>query len=208
MFDKLLDFVAPHICCGCGNVGSILCEHCIDDISNEPFTLCVYCLLPSSSSNICKSCKEFPVADAWAVSTRTGTLKELIDAYKFERVTAADAILAQLLDMRLPVLPPETLITAVPTSSAHIRRRGYDHTARIAKRFARMRQLRYKPLLKRTHDLDQLGADRTKRLRQQQNAFVSKVKSISAPVLIIDDIMTTGATIKASTGALASVTEQ
>lgn len=202
MFDKILEFVAPHICCGCGKVGHIICEHCIDDITNESFDRCIVCLNQSGVTNLCHICQGVsPFTDAWAVATRQGVVRRLIDDYKFERAMSADMVCARLLHLRLPQLPPDITVTYVPTISAHIRQRGYDHMYRITREFARRRGLKYASLIKRTEQTVQRGHTKQQRLQQQAHAFEA-VADIVGPVLLIDDIYTTGATVGAATRAL------
>lgn len=204
MFDKALAFVAPHICCGCGKVGRVLCEHCINDIISHSFTACLACLRPVSVGNICHVCKtKVTFQEAWVVGPRSGALLELIDLYKFERAIESSNICARLLDDSLPFLPADAIVTYVPTISSHIRQRGYDHMERIAKEFAKLRGLEMRQLLQRTTSLSQRGLSRQQRLLQQQGSF-KVLRETNSPVLIIDDIYTTGGTVNAAVQALKS----
>lgn len=200
MFDKLLSIAAPHICCGCGKVGSVLCEHCIHDIISDPFGRCVVCLRPSSGG-ICSDCRgSVPYASVWIGGWREGTVRRLIDDYKFERVQEADEICMTLLDGVLPLISADTIITHVPTIRSHVRQRGYDHMERIAKKLAKRRKLDFIPLLSRKKEVAQRGSGRKARLSQQKGLFIST--EIDRPVLLVDDIYTTGATIDAASRAL------
>ncbi len=82
-----------------------------------------------------------PFEKAWVVGSHEGILDTILDAYKFEHKRAVFQDLVDLLDTTVPVIPVDTVITAVPTISRHIRLRGFDHTELIARRFARMRHL-------------------------------------------------------------------
>ena len=143
----------------------------------------------------CGSCR----ADyqlGWCVGERDEALKQTIDAYKFSRRKAAYTRLAQLLDEAVPVLPETTIVTAIPTIPKHVRQRGYDHVALVAQEFARLRKLRYDPMIRRNHMHAQRGANRAERYKQASEAFyVESAVSSEIPYLLIDDIVTTGATI-------------
>lgn len=202
MFDSLLALVAPHSCCGCGHVGAILCEHCREDITIDSSTQCIVCERPATQA-CCRRCAaSLPWSGLWCAGQRRDTLKTAIDLYKFERVRAADTALADLLHRTIPQVPADTMVTYVPITSAHRRQRGYDHMARVAARLATQRQLSSGVLLRRTRDVVQRGATRRDRLTRQDGAFAAVPTLHAGPILLIDDIYTTGATLRAATAAL------
>lgn len=139
---------------------------------------------------------------------RDGAVKALIDLYKFERVMAADVALAALLTARLPDLPASTVCTFVPASAAHRRQRGYDHMQRVVKKVAQKKSVQYAPLLRRRHDVNQRGHTRAERLRRQDGAFMAQQRDVTGPIVLIDDIYTTGGTLRAATKALREVYDQ
>jgi ComF family protein len=130
------------------------------------------------------------------VGWRTDELRRLIDDYKFENVRSAHHILAELLDQRISQLPGTTVVVPVPTISSHIRMRGYDHAALLARSFARRRRLEVQPIVKRVTTTVQRDAPRLQRIAQAKVAFkVRKKLDPSVPYLVIDDIITTGASV-------------
>ncbi len=204
MIDRLLGLIAPHICCSCGVKNAILCQSCRFDIIDEPFLQCVECLQPTPGSNICSGCRAGLRAQmCWVVSQRTGGLKKLIDLYKFDHVHEAADRLAELLDARIAELPLDTIVTYVPDIANHRRQRGHDHMQLVATRFAARRGLQVVPLLSRATQRSQRGLKRVDRLKNQQDAFrVDASPDPETPVLLIDDIYTTGATLRAGVDAL------
>ena len=198
----LPDLLAPHYCISCGQGGAVLCEHCKYDIVSDPFTLCIVCLgIAPASGNLCKSCV-VPYLRAWCVGDRSDALEKLINAYKFERVGAADVIFTQLLDETLPQLPADTIVTYVPTIPSHIRQRGYDHAERIAKRLATLRGLPHVAALSRREFTHQRGAGRSERIANAKRAFCARSVERGASYLLIDDIFTTGATLRYASSVL------
>ncbi len=192
MFDSLLKIAAPHHCYGCDKIGGILCGNCKYDIISEPYTSCIVCARPSPIKGICSTCRA-PYAQAWCVGEREGVLKRLIDDFKFSHVRAAADALVDILDESLPELPDGTIVVSVPTIMPHIRRRGYDHAALLAKKFAKRRQQSYRKVLGRATNTVQHGASRADRVRQAAEAFCVNERLHGLPaVLLVDDIVTTG----------------
>jgi len=196
MLDRLIENLAPHYCYGCGQVGTSLCDNCKYDITNEAFAGCLACGNMATRSGICDQCR-VPYEKAWCVGERAEALERLIDAYKFEYVQAAHQTLAEMLLDTLDELPPETVIVPVSTIAKHIRQRGYDHTLLIARHVARKRNLTIHQSLKRSHTTVQRGASRTKRISQAKKAFWVEPVTVDPdrPYLLIDDVVTTGATL-------------
>jgi len=206
MIDRLLAPLAPHICCGCGKTGSNLCDNCKYDIELEDFGRCLWCLRLTAVSHVCPTCKrKIGIEGAWVVGERRDVLKTLVDDYKFESKREAARELAELLDTTVPLLPAGTIISWVPTAPAHIRQRGFDHAAYLAKRFAARRQLRAVPLLGRVGAVTQHELSKRERERLASTAFQPLVTEINKPVMLIDDIFTTGASMNACVGHVRQV---
>ena len=196
MIDRLLSFIAPHPCSGCGKLGSPLCSNCKYDIISESFVAILASGRPAARNGLCITCR-VPYSRAWSVGERADTLLKLIDDYKFERMKAAHRPLADLLAARLPELPSNTIIVPIPTVNSHIRQRGYDHTLLIAKQLAKMKKLQMMQPLERITSAKQRGATRQQRIKQAQQAFgLRHDVQPERSYLLIDDVVTTGATLK------------
>ncbi|OIP85563.1 hypothetical protein COV88_03150 [Candidatus Saccharibacteria bacterium CG11_big_fil_rev_8_21_14_0_20_41_19] len=202
MIDKALSLIAPHHCCGCDKIGCLLCGDCKYNITSEPKMVCVACDRPTGAMWLCSSCR-MPYERAWVVGERSGILQRLVGLYKFERAKAAYRSLGNLLVGVLPELPPETIIVPVPTTSSRIRERGYDHMLLIAKYVARARGLKCQQLVQRQTNTKQRQASAKTRIAQAKMAFVVNEKlDPTIPYLLIDDVITTGATIRYAVKAL------
>lgn len=195
MINYLLSSLAPHYCRACGEIGTALCDNCKYDISCEDFYACIACGQNSSLHNICINCT-LPYDKAWCVGERSSTLERLIDDFKFYGVYDAHRSLGDLLLGTISQLPPETIIVPVPTVSSHVRERGYDHTALIARYMAKRRGLKMRRVLRRVTSTKQRDAGRQQRITQAKAAFaVNGEIDSSVPYLLVDDVVTTGATI-------------
>jgi len=197
MLDEMLSYIAPHYCSACGERGTLLCDNCKYDIISEPYEACVSChksLAPLKG--ICVTCT-VPYGRAWCVADRRDHLQQLINDYKFSNARSAYKPLTALLHDRLPELPADTVIIPIPTVGSHIRQRGYDHMLLIARRLGKLRGLPVSTALRRATSTKQRDASRSQRIAQAKAAF-----SVAAPLskdktyLLIDDVVTTGATMK------------
>lgn len=198
MIDRLLSFIAPHRCYGCGESTSILCDSCCNDINETDYGRCIWCLGLAGGSDQCQTCiKRLGVTGAWVVGERTGILKLLVGDYKYESIRESAKVMVKLLDHRIALLPKDTIVTTVPTIARHIRRRGFDHAAVLARTFAQQRNLKYASLLRRTNQFSQHELKRAARLKAAKAAFQPKNIPQDVPILLIDDIITTGATLEA-----------
>lgn len=201
MFDKIIEIVAPHHCYSCQKTGSILCDSCIYNIADSAENTCISCQSPCLNG-VCPGCS-MPYAKAWVAGARENELSRVIGDFKWSRKYGAHTALSKLLHNTLPILPSNTVVVPIPTISRHRRIRGYDHADLIAKEFAKRRKLKKQNLLGRKNNSIQHTANRSKRHKQAQQAFYCNSNLNPAiPYLIIDDIVTTGATIKAATRVL------
>lgn len=208
MITHLAQLLAPDYCSGCHKIGHILCQSCRDDIISEPFGRCLACLEPTSRSHLCVRCRTL-ADDAWVVGERAGTLQRLVDDSKFASNRRACLAQALLLDQVLPKLPEDTIIVPIPTTTRHVRQRGYGHMELVARSLAERRGYRTDTILRRDSNAVQHGADKSTRQRQAALAFSLRHElPADAPLLVIDDVYTTGATMRSAIKLLRNQTEQ
>lgn len=204
MIERLLDLVSPHRCSVCGENGKILCDSCKYDIVNESYEGCLVCHVPCGPRGICETCRRhLPIDQAWCVGERTEGLKRLIDDYKFKSQRAGSAALAEVLDEVLPVLPTGVVLMPIPTSPSTIRVRGFDHMKLIADQFAKERRLEVGQFLERATKATLHFLGKSERERLGPTLFALKLDAVVPEhVLIFDDIVTTGTTLRAAVGLL------
>jgi ComF family protein len=201
MIDKVLGLLSPHICKACGERGATLCKRCVFDIGGQAYDRCLLCQAITESNNLCVNCRgKTPFNRAFVVGDRRGALKRLVGDFKFNSERASADVIAELLDLRLPHLPGSTVVVPIPTIGRHIRQRGFDHMALVARRLAKRRGLRCDlSWLGRSDSSVQHGRTAKERRQQAKKAFNLKSRrALPNEVLLIDDIFTTGATTQAA----------
>ena len=202
--ELLASLLAPHLCLVCRAEGSPLCLPCADAHLEVLPPHCYRCGRPSDSSATCLECRQESALDAvWIGSVYCGAAKELVRLLKFQRAKAGGSVIAEWLHQTLPRLG-NVVISPVPTANKRVRARGYDQAALIARRLARLRRLPCRETLRRSKSTRQVGAGRQERFRQLDDAFaVHKPRKIAGKhILLIDDVLTTGATLESAAKAL------
>lgn len=200
MLERFITLLAPHICLVCGAEGAVLCAWCAPDAAEVVPARCYRCLAVSQDSRVCEKCRKHTVLEhVWVSSVYDGVAKRLIRKLKFERGKAAATVIAEILDETLPYFPSNATITYVPTANKRIRLRGYDHAKLIAQQFAKRRGLSCAPLLVRHGHARQVRSSKSVRAEQAAQSYTIKRANLSYDtVLLIDDILTTGATVEAA----------
>lgn len=122
--------------------------------------------------------------------------KPLISGIKYKNKRAALSWLAwnmiELLDDKHREVD---LVTWIPTNRNHIHARGVDHGKWLAQQCARALAKPLIPTLMRTQDEAQTGKTRAERLKNPKFFTIPGVSIAGARVLVVDDVLTTGATM-------------
>lgn len=204
LLDTLISLVAPSQCLACGNEGPLLCLRCATYGLPWLPSQCFKCKKPSTGSAVCLVCAaQCPLRYVWARTTYQGAAKQLIHDYKFTRAQFAAPTIAAFMAEALPRLPRNTCLVPIPTATSRYRARGYDHAYLLAKALASQTGLSFCPILTRLGQTRQVGASKTERHTQLQAAFrITKGHTRTPPMLLVDDVVTTGASLEAAARAL------
>lgn len=203
--EKIISLIAPHYCLVCGKEDSLLCVGCQPDVFIPPQSACALCDVPTVDFAVCKNCRpKTALSHVWTVTTYGGGAKELIHRFKFDNARAAALPLAEAMGVALPFFDSSTVIVALPTASSHSRVRGFDHTLFLARELSKLTGLRRVTLLTRNHNMRQLGQSRKQREMQTKGAFraINVQQCEGAHILLVDDVLTTGSSLKAAAHAL------
>lgn len=197
--EHIIAAIAPHRCLSCGAEPLPLCHPCLAELPKTPD--CCYKCARKAKNGLCFPCSSTSHLQSIAVRTiYAGLAESVVQALKFNRVHSLAAAIAASL---APLCPAGTIIP-VPTAAKRVRQRGYDQAVLIARHVAKATGNPYQALLQRTGSQRQLGQSRAIRQKQLHDAFwlPSHLPDTSTPIVLIDDVMTTGSTFETAADTL------
>jgi predicted amidophosphoribosyltransferase len=141
-----------------------------------------------------------PGLDAvWSASPNDGVPRRLVGALKFRSLLPAAELIAERLAAS-PAASEGWPVVPVPASPSRRRRRGFDPAGEIARHLARLSGAPLVPCLRRGPGPRQAGRRRSDRIARPPD--IRAAASPPAGVLLVDDVLTTGATLTACAAAL------
>jgi ComF family protein len=219
----LLDLLLPPACLGCrgaiapDDAARLICRRCRTRLLAPPEPVCDRCGAPRlrtgrAEEMPCPSCRGWP-ADlriARSACLLAPPADALVHQLKYRGWYAlAEPMARRMVAVALPadVVEEAAICVTVPTTAARLRERGYNQAELLAAAFARLTGRRLVAALERTRGLSsQIALQPVARGTNVAGAF-SMAPAVAhqlrrAHVLLIDDVMTTGATAVACAEAL------
>lgn len=210
---RVFAMLLPQRCVLCvGRSGAqLLCAACLRALPPLP-SHCPQCASPSAAGRTCGRCLAHPPAFA---ATRCAyayayPLDALVHALKYGGGTAHAAIFAEAL-AALPAPRPDCIVP-LPLSAARQRERGYNQAAEIARHLGRLLAVPVFQGLRRIRDTaPQATLPLRHRRANVRAAFAATALLAGSRIALVDDVMTTGATLdsaaQAARAAGASIVE-
>lgn len=217
-YSAALDLVLPVCCVVCDRLvphgeEGIICGHCWSRIRELPHPRCQRCGHPANRHS-CKWCDNLPPFVRSARSfcwIGAGTGKDIVHALKYEGWTRAARSMAEHMSRTTfprDVVDERSAIVPIPLAAARLRERGFNQTELIGQSLAGIWgiPLRSDVLVRLSSTRSQTELTPGERLGNVAGAFT--VPANARPFLggahpvLLDDVVTTGATLRAAASAL------
>ena len=196
----------PQDCALCGALApSLLCAPCHAELPPARAG-CPQCAAPGTADDLCGQClRSPPQFDATVSAFRYDfPLDRLVQSFKFNGNLAFSHLFAQALVEQVRGYPVPNVIVAVPLAKARLLTRGFNQSALVAAEIAKALSVRCDNfgLLKTRETVPQAGLDRDARHKNVKGAFACSTPLTGLTVAVVDDVMTTGATLSEAARAL------
>lgn len=205
VIDKMVGYLAPQSCFGCDKEGYVLCQSCIELYQEPTQPRCAGCRTLSENYKVCGRCRILlPLKSIYVTGNYEGINETLVKSLKFKFRRQASESISTMMAGLVVDADRNYIICPVPTAPSRIRQRGFDHAVLISKILSNKLSLPHQKLLARNSNTRQLGSSRKDRFEHMLNEFSvtnnQKLKGYS--ILLVDDVMTTGATLAAAAKTL------
>lgn len=205
-----LDFLFPKKCLGCGRTGGYFCPGCLNFIATDPNRICPVCTRASKGGKTHKNCQTRVSLDGLtSIFPHKGLIKKAIERLNSRFLTnLSDDLVEAFLSLcgEDPVFRSYcrlkgVILVPVPTSPKRRKKRGFDQAELLGEKIAENLGIDFEPnFLKRVKNTSsQMGIKKEKREKNVKGAFIltqSLPSSFFSPVILFDDVLGTGATLR------------
>ncbi|MFP3895499.1 MAG: ComF family protein [Anaerolineales bacterium] len=195
--DAVLDLLYPPHCVACGRAGAWLCEECLEGapLFEGHTARYTWCSEEKGREGV-----------VYSVGPHVPPLRQAVHALKYEGARVLSEPLGELMaaTWRGRTIPVD-LVIPVPLHVQRVRRRGYSQSLLLARQVARCLDLLlcHESLIRVRDTRSQVGLSPRERWDNVCGAFRTvSGEPAGARILLVDDVMTTGATLKACSLAL------
>ncbi len=206
---EFLDLLFPKKCVQCKKFGDYLCSDCFASISFDVQLLCLICHRPAmfgATHPVCTS--RYTIDGHLASIVYQGVVKKLVYQFKYAPyITDLQKLLAALLyegliqqPMFHQILQRPSVLVPIPLHPVRYRKRGYNQSRILAETLAKQTGVPVVALIKRVKPTSvQANLGRAERIQNIKDAFIiddrTHVSTSAQQVLLVDDIITSGATM-------------
>lgn len=220
--ELLLETLSPTRCVCCERPGALLCDACRTRmVLIDPVHACPQCGAPFGGL-LCTECRGEAMCTARCVAAAVfeGVPAKMVRAYKDGGERRLAALIADIMvdgvrraehtapERFCGMLSQADAVTFVSATAEAFARRGFDHMEAIARILTQRTGASYLDALVKRGRADQRRLGRAGRRMQAAGAYEVIAPVQGARILLLDDVVTTGATLNAAASALLSAGAQ
>lgn len=198
---RSLAVVLPQDCLLCRSTAGddLLCPACTDALPRLSPECCPVCALPTPGAQTCGAClRQPPHFDATRAAFRYEfPLDRLVQSLKYAHRLAGADFLGRELSRLPPPSPAPDLILPVPLAALRLAERGFNQALELARPLARCcgAPLEIRRVRRHRDTSPQASLPWKERAKNIRHAFECDIDLAGMTVLVVDDVMTTGATL-------------
>jgi len=195
---RLAQQALPWSCllCGAGAPDARVCARCDATLQRLPAAHCARCALPLTSGTVCGACLDDPPEydSVSAPYTYAFPVDALIHAFKYGGTLSIAPVLAAKLGS---AAPPVDILIPMPLATGRLRERGFNQAQELARLAGcRLGMRVFAHACRKVADTaPQAALPWKERARNVRGAFVCDADLTGLSVAVVDDVITTGATL-------------
>lgn len=200
---KIADWVYPPTCASCGLLGYRFCPECLSKVNPINFDYCIYCGDKKiENQNLCGNCEnqKFAYKDSASWAEYEGSIREAIHDLKYHNnLGLGDFFSPYLIQLIEKKNWHFDLVVPVPLSKGRMKQRGFNQAALVAKPISRYFRVPFSgsALIRTKETPSQIDLSAHERITNLRDAFFGNTAKLKGKkVVIVDDIITTGSTMK------------
>lgn len=205
---SLLDLIFPKLCVGCGKLGVYFCPKCVERITQGDL-VCPSCgrvAIGGAAHPLCRG--KWKLDGLWSLGIYKDPLRKAIQKLKYRYVSELAEVLTDLMIAYWAKYTPQFfdelkkggdwVIVPIPLHPRRQKERGFNQSALIGQMLSKKIGLKYSEVLKRVRfTKPQVGLKSWQRKSNIKNAFsLTSNYYLVSNILLIDDVWTTGSTLK------------
>lgn len=213
----VLDLIFPVVCISCKTEGSYLCCSCDKQIKRNEFQLCIYCNKQSPFGKTHEACKSDLGIDGLisAVPYKEKLVSKLIEFYKYQFIkdisgTISRFMITEIENQELQNYFADFFVIPLPLHYSKLKWRGFNQSEIIAQQITEHFNWNFhtKLLMRAKKTKKQAELEGQERILNVQDAFLAASDLTGKKIIIVDDVCTTGSTLKEACKALKSAKAQ